>query len=311
MHSIDILLPVYNGAQYLKVLLDSIIKQDFDDWKLIIRDDCSADDSPEILGSYLKDNPGRFVLITSGGERLGIIKNYERLLDASTADYIMLCDQDDRWLPEKVGRSYKEIKKMEDEYGKDIPLLAHSDLTVVDEDLNILDRSYWHYQRLNPDIGKSLNRLLVQNIVTGCTVIVNRKLKEYAVPFPAEARIHDWWMAITAAAFGRIGYIADPLVFYRQHRENAIGSSKFNSTYIIDTFINKKKIIKANIQSDQRQAAVFYKLNKNRLSPKNQKIISDYANINGCNFFTKRWKLLVNGFYKSGFARTMGLFFFI
>ncbi len=311
MDNIDILLPVYNGSPYLKVLIDSILSQEYSGWKLIIRDDSSADGSLDILEKYSGEHPGRIELLKPDGIKLGIMKNYEKLLGVSTADYIMLCDQDDKWFPDKVGRSYRKIKEIEEECGRDLPILVHSDLTVADGNLNIIDRSLWNYQRLNPEAGRSLNRLLVQNCITGCTVIVNRKLKEYSLPFPDEAVMHDWWMALNAAAFGRIGYIRDPLIYYRQHGTNAVGSFSFNLKYIINSFVYKRELIKKNLQNAQKQASAFLKLNGKRLGSGNYKITFDYANIAGYNFIKKRWILLKNGFFKSGFVRTIGLFFFI
>ncbi len=97
----------------------------------------------------------------------------------SRAPYVMFADQDDKWLTNKVETSLDQLKAMERQYGSHLPLLIHTDLTVVDSKLGELASSFWKYAGLNPN-QTSLNRLLSQNILTGCTMLMNRALVELA-----------------------------------------------------------------------------------------------------------------------------------
>jgi len=102
---------------------------------------------------------------------------------------------------------------------------VHSDLEVVDENLRTLHPSFMRRIRLSPVVPRPLNTLLVQNFVTGCTILVNRSLLDHALPLPPEAVLHDWWLAVCAAAMGELIYVPQALVKYRQHAGNRVGAT--------------------------------------------------------------------------------------
>ena len=143
--------------------------------------------------------PGKIELIDGGGPRLGACGIFAALLARSEADYVMFCDQDDVWLPEKIARTLGKMIAVERETAADCPLLVHTDLAVVDESLRPLSPSYWRYQHLDVRRGATLNRLLMQNVATGCAAMANRALVRKAAPIPPEAVLHDWWLALVAS----------------------------------------------------------------------------------------------------------------
>ena len=104
-----------------------------------------------------------------------------------------------------------------------MPVLAHTDLVVVDENLHTIAPSFWSYSNLNPYCGSRLNRLLIQNVVTGSATMINRALARLASPIPQGAVLHDWWLALVASALGRIEAIPEKTVLYRQHGRNCAG----------------------------------------------------------------------------------------
>ena len=112
---------------------------------------------------------------------------------------------------------------MEREYAPCTLLLYYSDLEVVDQNLRQIHPSFMRYEELEHEAHNPLQVLSTQNFVTGCTVLVNRTLLEFATPIPDEIILHDWWLALCAAACGRIRFIDEPLVRYRQHSRNQIG----------------------------------------------------------------------------------------
>ena len=112
MELIDILLPTYNGAKYVEELIQSLFLQVYQNWRLIIRDDCSSDQTIEIIQRFAREYPARFIIIPNEGKHLGIIGSFAHLLEVSKEKYTMFCDQDDIWLPKKIKLCYDRIKQM-------------------------------------------------------------------------------------------------------------------------------------------------------------------------------------------------------
>ena len=128
----------YNGEKYLREQIDSILKQTFKDWKLIIRDDGSKDKTIEILNEYEKKDKRIKVLQDNKGN-LGVAKNFEELLKNSSGEYVMFSDQDDYWMKNKIEKYIKVLEKLDKENLKN-PLLIHSNSYVCDKNLNILKK---------------------------------------------------------------------------------------------------------------------------------------------------------------------------
>ena len=230
MSNIGIVLAVYNGGNFLAQQLDSIADQGECGWLLCARDDGSLDHSPEILEAYAKRD-ARFHVVSDSHGNLGAGGNFAELMtvDAlASHPYIAFSDQDDVWRQDKLSRQMDMIRNMEQRFPNS-PLLVHSDMQVVDARLNQIFPSFMSYQGIRHEANDPLNVLLVQNFVTGCTIMVNRKLLDIALPIPDEALMHDWWLALCAAVFGRIGYIDKPLLQYRQHGNNEVGAKQLSS----------------------------------------------------------------------------------
>ncbi len=222
---VDILLATYNGAAYLAPQLDSLLAQTHRAFRLLVSDDGSSDDTLAILQRYQSAFDGRLVLLPSQPSG-GVLGNFGRLMQASAddgvANYIAFCDQDDVWLPPKTERLLAAVQALEAAHSPVTPCLAHSDLTVVDRDLQVLSPSFAAYQRIPPaDITP--RTLLSVNQVTGCATLVNRALLQLALPLPPEAVMHDWWLALLAGSGAR-QWVAEPLMLYRQHGRNQLGA---------------------------------------------------------------------------------------
>ena len=222
--AVDILLATYNGQSFLEEQIESIFRQSYPNWRILARDDGSKDQTVKLLRQYADREPDRFQLLDDDIGNLGLVGNFSRLAEQSDADYIAFCDQDDVWLEDKLSISMERMLALEAEHGAGVPILAHTDLVTVDGALQTIDGSYWHYQGLSPCFTADFRRLLVRNVVTGCAMVVNRSLADRAMPIPAEAKVHDWWIALVASAFGAIGSIEKPALLYRQHGGNQIGA---------------------------------------------------------------------------------------
>jgi len=223
--SIDILLATYNGQEYLAEQIDSILAQSNQDWQLLIRDDESCDDTLSIIKDYLSRYSSKIKLIEDNDLHLGAKLNFQRLLEHSTAKYIMFCDQDDVWLNQKIEVTLKTMQAAEKNYPNK-PIMVHSDSIVVDANLKNIADSKWAYEKIWPRKNDDLNRIMSQNVATGCTIMINKRAKNVSLPIPKDAIMHDWWIAIKVAKHGKIVYIPDKLVLYRQHPGNLVGAKK-------------------------------------------------------------------------------------
>lgn len=236
--SILVLLPVYNGARYLAEQLDSILTQRWTpavagtvSVRVLCRDDVSSDGSLDLLRDYAARYPEIITLLEDDAGNLGAAGNFSALMQhaAGLADsapaaprYVALADQDDIWHDNKLERSLLAMQAAE-AGDRQIPVLVHSDLRVVDANTNIIAGSFMAYQGLRP-ARDSLPAQLLSNTLTGCTAMMNPALLRKALPVPAGAVMHDWWLSLIASAFGRRVYLDEALVDYRQHDSNTIGA---------------------------------------------------------------------------------------
>jgi hypothetical protein len=222
---VEVLLATYNGQRFLREQIDSILRQSYPHVRILVRDDGSTDGTLGILTEYAGEFPERFRVVQ--GPPTGNAKwNFLRLLEASTAEYMAFADQDDVWTADKIELEMEAMRRLEYEHGSGSPLLVFSDLRVVDENLNTLRPSFWSNERIKPENIGRFERLLAQNVVTGCTALINRPLATLAQPMPASSYMHDWWIALIAGALGYTEFLVAPTVLYRQHDRNVLGASR-------------------------------------------------------------------------------------
>jgi len=223
---IDILLATYNGALFLEAQIDSLLAQTYPAFRILVSDDGSCDDTPQILTHYARRYPGRIVLVPNRRPGAGALRNFEHLmsvcLEQGQAKWFAFADQDDVWLPDKLSLCAAHMQVLESDGGDDLPCLVHTDLCVVDTECQLVHPSLARYEGLNP-AAATRDSLLSVNEVTGCTVLGNRRLLELALPLPEAAIVHDWWCAVIAGS-GRRAYLAQATVHYRQHGANQIGA---------------------------------------------------------------------------------------
>jgi len=300
--TVDILLATYNGKKYLGKQLESILQQTHKELRIVVRDDGSSDGSYALVEAYAR-NDRRVLLLPSAG-RLGVRANFSRLMEHVRSDYILFSDQDDVWKKEKVYMLLSRMKEMERVHGRRMPLLVHSDMQVVDSTLRPIAHSFWRYARLNPYRCRTINKLLIQNTVTGCATLINSPLLEIAAPIPEEAIMHDWWLALVAAAFGRIGIEDSPTVLYRQHGNNTVGAQKFGSwrhlkrgfTYFL-----------RGDSSKNMQAVAFYDRYYSQLNEKQKKLLDIFLSLPNHSYLRSRYLMLRHSILKSGLLRNCAL----
>jgi glycosyltransferase involved in cell wall biosynthesis len=251
---IAILLSVYNGEKFLTAQLNSLLAQTYQNFIVVIRDDSSSDDSFELVSAYAKSHPERIRVLPQDNNNYGASGGFSYLVQYTLnhskelgldSAYIMFCDQDDSWFESKVEIQLKALLAMEQKVGNK-PLLVHSDLEVVTETGALIAPSLITFQGLEIERNRFPN-LIISNLVTGCTALINQALAEKSLPVPSTAIMHDWWLAMTAAAFGELVFLDQPLIHYRQHQNNTIGAKEFSSpTPVSRSFWQKVFATKAN-----------------------------------------------------------------
>lgn len=221
MDKIDILLATYNGQEFLREQIDSILNQSYQDFNLIISDDSSEDETYKILKEYEKKDSR--IRLFRQEKNLGLIQNFEFLLKQVTSDYFMFSDQDDIWKENKIEKSINKLKQEK-------AALVYTDLEIVDKNLEIIYPSYWKYKNIYKKIKKYNNfeALYLNNFVTGCTILAKSNYIKDIVPLPKTSKfmLHDYWTALVIASKDKIAYLDEPTIKYRQHKNNRVGSSR-------------------------------------------------------------------------------------
>jgi glycosyltransferase involved in cell wall biosynthesis len=220
--SVEVLLATHNGARYLPALLDSLFDQSYAHFTIVIRDDRSEDHTNAIVAEYAAKYPARIKVLPPPQRQSGAAANFQALVAAAEADFVFFCDQDDVWFPHKMAISYNAMERLVEEHGPEHPLLVHTDLAVVGAGLELLGPSLYKYAGFDAR-SSDLRELLLSNVVTGCTILVNRALYKLAGPVPEEAVMYDHWFAQVAAALGKIKFLDEPTILYRQHGRNVVG----------------------------------------------------------------------------------------
>ncbi len=265
---ITIIMAVYNGQEYIREQLESLKDQTYTEWRLVIRDDRSSDKTAEIVKKF-SDEVEQEVIFKVNEKPSGSAKNNFALLinDAKESDYVMFCDQDDIWKKDKIEITFNKMKQAEERYGRDFPLLVHGDVEVIDENGNINADSMFEMSHINAD--SKLPQILIQNHVTGCTMMCNKKLIVGISEYTSSEYIimHDYLAALYASVFGKIEVIKKPLLSYRQHSGNSVGAKNNNNPmYLLKRLANGRKSYKEAMETSRNQVKFFVEIYREELA---------------------------------------------
>lgn len=302
MDKIEVLMAVYNGSAYIREQIDSILNQTYENWHLTISDDGSTDGTDLIADEYAAKYPEQITRVYSGVRFGNARDHFMWLSENCTSRYMLYSDQDDVFNPEKMSRLMDAMQNAERQWGRDLPILVFSDQTVVDEKLNVIEPSLMRCQKQAFD-SFDYHALLIQNVVTGGAMMVNRPLCSLAVQCRSRERIimHDWWMAATAARFGKIIYLDEPLSLYRQHGGNSVGAKQVGSAGYIAGMMGNLRGVREMILRKKSQAGVFEETYTALLTAEDRQFLSRMKQSrSGIRFYLK------NRGYIHGFFRFMG-----
>lgn len=209
---ISICLAMYNGANYIALQIRSILDQLGQSDEVVIVDDCSQDESVQIVNSF---GDSRIRLIRNDSN-LGILATFERALRESAGDILFLSDQDDIWRSDKIERVVSV-------FASDPAItMVVSDARVIDAAGDITARSFFG-QRGAFSAGILHN--LAKNKYLGCTMAFRRSMLDYFLPVPPDVPMHDMWFGLLNGIYGRTAFIDETLISYRRHGNNASPSA--------------------------------------------------------------------------------------
>ncbi len=288
MPTVCVLLSSYNGGAFIREQIDSILNQEGVEVNLIVRDDCSTDNTPEILDHYQEKG----LLQWYTGPNIKPARSFLTLLaDAPEADYYAFSDQDDYWMADKLSAAVGMIGE------SDKPSLYFSQTQLADENLKPIE-SFTIHPILT--FGESL----VYYFVGGCTMVMNKKLRTLVNGYsPGELAMHDVWIYCVAQALGSdIHFDPTAHILYRQHSHNAVGQGYG----ILESWRRRMKRVFQHRHIRQNAAKELLNGYGGMLSGANLEIVQTAANYNMS--LIARWKLLTDKRFRSS-DRSTNLFF--
>jgi glycosyltransferase involved in cell wall biosynthesis len=216
---VSVAIATYNGSRFLREQLDSIASQTLTPAELIVSDDGSSDNTLEIVRSFAQFAPFP-VHILEKKERLGFADNFLFAAEQCQYEYIALCDQDDRWLPDKLAVAIDRMQT-------DGSLLSLHRLMVTDVDLSfkgifnqdIVGDACYAPLQLDPYATGWGNTMVVRREILHLIPRAARP-RQFEQPKPLS---HDTWIYVLSAALGSVSHISEPLILYRQHGANVYG----------------------------------------------------------------------------------------
>lgn len=214
LKKVQILMSTFNGEEYIRDQIESILNQDYTNIELLIRDDGSTDSTVAIIKEYVENYSNVKYFI---GENRGACDSFFELIKLADkdSDYYAFSDQDDFWLPNKISRAVCNLEKENEEE----ILLYTCGYTVVDDDLHSL-----HTKKKIKNIKPSFRNAFIENVCIGCAMVFNNRFyHELYNKLPQGVYMHDWWLYLVSTCIGKLIYDNGSYLLYRQHNNNAIG----------------------------------------------------------------------------------------
>jgi glycosyltransferase involved in cell wall biosynthesis len=213
---ISVCLATYNGGQYLREQILSILNQLSPDDELIISDDRSSDNTLQLI-----DSIGDPRIKVFSNPKSGIVTNFENALRYANGQIVFLSDQDDVWLKGRIEFAVNALKEV--------------DLIVINAYIY-----YEHTARLGGVLYDSIRMRrgffnnLYRNSYVGCCMAFKKEFFDIFLPFPPKIPMHDWWIGLLAEVMGlKVGFVERPFLLYRRHGNNASATSGKSSFSLI------------------------------------------------------------------------------
>lgn len=260
----------YNGENYIREQLISIINQTLQPDEMVICDDCSKDKTVDIIRDTLKDWDGRWNLVCNE-VNLGYKKNFEKAISLCHGDIIYLSDQDDVWDLHKI--------EIMDEVFKRNPqvVTVWHDAELVDASLRCLYPSFWqdtlrfYHKKFT---SANYSRLFVSNIMQGSACAFRKEVYKQAVPFPVEA-FHDEWLLLASLLIGEVIPLPEVLMKYRQ-ADNVLGGLPISIKERMMLWRNPNRHMHSFFKEIERRRDIFNEIGSRNIKTGRCSILNQY-----------------------------------
>jgi Predicted glycosyltransferases len=267
----SILIPIFNGSNYLVEFLNSLKEQDYDKIQLVIRDDGSTDGSVEICTKWINENREFFhsILIDDAGEHLGLSGNISRLADMAKGEFLFLADQDDIWLRNKISYQIQYMR------AHPTCICSLSDRSIADENMNIVEVSNYRYVGYKIKVLDFKEVIMHRTAYAANTMCIRGENSKNIFRLPDKIVLHDTFIAVMASHYGTVDFIFEPLLIYRVHKNNISGNygTEFSKN-VFTCFLRNYKVSKRVIKSNKYDDIII----KQELMNRFQINIDDYNN---------------------------------
>ena len=239
----SVAMAVYNGEKYLPVQLDSILSQIGDNDEIVISYDKSKDNTLNLIKEYA-NRDSRIKVYENPSS--GVTGNFENALYHCEGDYIFICDQDDKWISDK-------LDKVLDCFAKTNADMVIHNAVHTDIDLNPMDKTFFEIY----PIGDGKIKNIVKPRMSGCCMAFTKQMKEIILPIP-RIQGYDQWLAVIAEFMGKIAYLDDVLLLHRLHDANVTEGKRRKLSLILRMrtrlIVNiVKRIRRERKKSDERK----------------------------------------------------------
>ena len=318
VRTVEILLATYNSATYLVPLIESLLAQSIQNFRLIISDDCSTDDTVAILQRYLPLFRHPVQLHVRSTQSGSAMANFAGLMQTSNADYVFLCDADDIWHPDKLEKFLALARSKEAALGSNTPMFLYSDARIINGYGIVTHPSYWRYKKITPARCVALPRLLICAPMLGCAALINRALVQLAANVPV-GRVtgHDWWALLVAASLGHVSYLDEATIDYRIHGRNASQPKEVTFSRLSQLagpysmrLSGPIHEVRRRLAIRQRQAEPLLEQFANRLPDATRVIIERFVATRDQSFFARRFTLVGNGHTYPDVTRNLAMMLF-
>jgi glycosyltransferase involved in cell wall biosynthesis len=278
---IDILLATFNGGKFIENQLLSIISQTHKDWRLIIHDDGSSDDTLLILKKYQKID-SRIFIVDDDIICRSASKNFLHLLSYSASAHIIFCDQDDIWLESKLQILFDSIKTIDGPAAVYCNAFGYNGVGITKAKVSLFERDSLE------------NSLFLNSGIQGCSLMFNKALLDMLLDFPSFIVMHDHYITMGAVSFAKLKYVDLSLMLYRQHDGNVTGNIALSLSDRIHNFFNRDNAILDRKHYEANKS--FYIKFEDKFTAHQKEIFQVYLQFPQMNFVKKIYVLLKYNF---------------
>ncbi len=265
-----IAMATYNGAAHMRIQFDSLLKQTYENFVIVIRDDGSTDDTVAIVKEYQDRYPDRFVLLEDDGANLRCPGSFYRILQTcEPADYYGFCDQDDYWKPEKIACAVEALEKLDGE-GK---------LYLGSYDYYTQDHKYI---RAFPkqQVPITLARVIYHTPASGFTLMFDEKIRrKYICEVDPGTEMHDRWLIRCAVCFEQVVYDERSLAEHIRFEESVTAEDAGNKK-LLTHFIQDELMSDVAVEA-KKDLCYFEKVFGGQLTPQDAKLIHTFTKTHG------------------------------